>query len=127
MLVPWQGTQRENQQLHIAFAVAFAAASGDAVAFAGIAGEFEAPTGDVGEETAGAADHGAVAMVPVADLLAFADRTEASRPLAVPKRTRATVGVVVVVDPTSAVAAEKDTRKKPGAQLPTWMGWIAGA
>lgn len=126
--MPWQGTQRENLLLpHIAFAVASVAASGDAVAFAGTAAEFEAPTGDVGEETAGAADRGAGAKVLAADSLAFADRTEASPPLAVPKRTKATAEAVVVVDPTSAVAAEKDTRKKPGARPPTWMGWIAGA
>jgi hypothetical protein len=86
-----------------------------------------APTGGVDEETAEAAGHGAAAMVPVVDLLASADRTEASPPLAAPTRTWATVGVEVVVDPTSAVAAAKDTRRKPGVYRPAWMGWIADA
>ena len=127
MPVPWQDTQRENQQLHIASAVASVAAFGDAAAFAGTAGEFVAPTDDAGEETAGFAGHGASAMALVADLLAFAGRTEASPPPVLPKRTWVTVEVAVAVDPTSAVAAERDTRKKPVVHPPPWLGWIAGA
>lgn len=125
--MPWQDTQWENQQLHIASAVASVAAFGDAAAFAGIAGESVAPTDDAGEETAGAAGHGASAMALVADSLAFAERTEASPPPVLPKRTKATAEVAVAVDPTSAAAAERDTRKTPEVHPPPWLGWIAGA